>query len=189
MKDTYQMKQDIKRFFPYIIPIAFSLLFPLGFVLALMLGYTNVSLMFALPTICALLLVRDLWLMDDKHLSSKKRLRFFPHIIPIAFPLIFPLSFGVSIVLVHLLPPAVLPVFAVLLVASLALVVGLQFLAIMWTIALWIWAMIKAIGKSIIKMGNWLLQRLTSQPKQPYDPPWSEAEQEQSQYRPMEQIQ
>jgi hypothetical protein len=183
------MKQDIKQFFPYIIPIAFSLLFPLGFVLALMLGYINISLMFALPTVCALLLVRDQWLMDDKHQSSKKRLRFFPYIIPIAFPLIFPLSFGISIALVHMLPPALGPALAVLLVASFALILGLQFLAIMWTIALWIWVMIKAIGKSIIKMGNWLLERLTSQPKQPYDPPWPEVQQEQSQYRPMEQIQ
>ncbi|HEX3643331.1 MAG TPA: hypothetical protein VHV10_18760, partial [Ktedonobacteraceae bacterium] len=76
--------------------------------------------------------------MDDKHQSSKKRLRFFPYIIPIAFPLIFPLSFGISIALVHMLPPALGPALAVLLVASFALILGLQFLAIMWTIALWI---------------------------------------------------
>ena len=181
MKNTFQTKQDKNRFFPYIIPIAFPLFFPLGFGLGVVLGHIDMYFMLILSIICVLLLIKEQFLIGD----SQKRIRFFPHLMPIAFPLIFPLSFSVSVALVHLLPLALLPAFEVLLVVTLVFVLGLQSLVIIWTVALWIWAAVNPI----INMCSQLMQRLTPKPEPPYYQPSSQTEQEQSYYPPQEQVQ
>lgn len=179
MENIYQPKKNTNRFFPYIIPIAFPFFFPLGFGLAVALGYINVPIMLILSSICTLLLIKEQSLIED---NDQNRMRFFPHIIPIAFPLLFPLGFGVSVALVHVLPPVLVPVFAALLVVMLVFVLGLQSVVIIWTLALWICSTFN----SIVKMYNQLMQRHSPQPRQPHDQPLS---QEQAYYPPQEQVQ
>ena len=103
----------------------------------------------------------------------RRGIRFFPHIIPIAFPLIFPLGLGLAFWLFHLL----FPVIATLLIVALAFFV---FRAITLGSPGAAWNSMKSTGT------QWQ-QRFTSQrqqppyyrPQQPYYQPSSPAEQEQ----------
>jgi len=54
--------------------------------------------------------------MNDRFRSYRKGIRFFPHIIPIAFPLIFPFGLFLALALFRL----VLPVAVILLIVVLA---------------------------------------------------------------------
>lgn len=109
-------------------------------------------------------------LMWNRYQPYRRGIRFFPHIIPIAFPLIFPLG----IVLVLSLFRLLLPVIGLLLIAALVLFV------------------VRAIGLgspgaawySMRNTGNQWQQRFTSQYQQPYYQPSTQAEQEQPYYQP-----
>ena len=57
--------------------------------------------------------------MWNRYHPSRRGIRLFPHIIPIAFPLIFPLGFGLAMWLFHFL----FPVLGILLLAALVLFV------------------------------------------------------------------
>ena len=111
--------------------------------------------------------------MWNRYQPYRRGIRFFPHIIPIAFPLIFPLGFGLALWLFHLL-------FNVL---GILILVALAFFIIR-TITLgspW------AAWNSMRNTGHQWQQRFTSQrqqppyyqPQQPYYRPSSPAGQEQ----------
>src|SRR6266576_6976521 len=105
---------------------------------------------------------KDLSRMWNRYQPYRRGIRFFPHIIPIAFPLIFPLGIVLAFSLFHLL----LPVIALLLVVGLVLFI------------------IRALGprnsggawNSLWNTGYQWQQRFTSQRQQPpYYQPSSQA--------------
>ena len=110
--------------------------------------------------------------MSNRYRPYRRGIRFFPHIIPIAFPLIFPLGIGLAAWLFHLL----FPVLGILLLVALAFFV---YRAITL-------GSLEAAWNSLWKTSNQWQPPFTSQhqqppyyrPQQPYDQP-SPAGQEQ----------
>ncbi|MBV9709379.1 MAG: hypothetical protein JO011_00535 [Ktedonobacteraceae bacterium] len=100
-------------------------------------------------------------------------IRFFPHIVPIAFPLIFPLGVGLILGLFHLL----LPLLGIVVFAAL----------IFFIVRVITMGSPEAAWNSMRSMGNQWQQRFTSQqqqppyyqPQQPYYQPSSQAGHEQ----------
>ena len=111
--------------------------------------------------------------MWNRYQPYRRGIRFFPHIIPIAFPLIFPIGFGLLLSLLHEL----FPVFGILLVVALAFFVY-RAITLGSSAAAW---------NSMKNTGYQWQQRFTSrnqqppynQPQQPYYQPSSPAGQEQ----------
>ncbi len=91
--------------------------------------------------------------MWNRSQPYRRGIRFFPHIIPIAFPLIFPLGIGLAAWLFHLL----FPVLAILLLVALAFFV---YRAITL-------GSLEAAWNSMWKTSNPWQQRFTSQQQQP----------------------
>ena len=105
--------------------------------------------------------------MWNRYQPYRRGIRLFPHIIPIAFPLIFPLGLGLAMWLFHLL----LPVVAILLLATLVLFV-------IRTVTL---GSPNAAWHSMRGMGQQWQQRFTSpQPQPPYYQPSGQPGQESS---------
>ena len=117
--------------------------------------------------------MKELPRMWNRYQPYRRGIRFFPHIIPIAFPLIFPIGFGLAAWLFHML-------FAVL--GFLLLVAAAFFILRMITLG-----SPGAAWNSMRNTGNQWQQRFTSQrqqssfyqPQQPYYQPSSPAGQEQ----------
>ncbi|MFL5656785.1 MAG: hypothetical protein ACJ8CB_21715 [Ktedonobacteraceae bacterium] len=104
--------------------------------------------------------------MWNRYQPYRRGIRFFPHIVPIAFPLIFPLGFGLALWLFHLL----FNVLGILLLVALAFFI-IRAITLGSPGAAW---------NSMRKTGNQWQQRFTSQRQQPpYYRPSSPAGQEQ----------
>jgi hypothetical protein len=104
--------------------------------------------------------------MWNRYQPYRRGIRFFPHIVPIAFPLIFPLGFGLALWLFHLL----FNVLGILLLVALAFFI-IRAITLGSPGAAW---------NSMRKTGNQWQQRFTSQRQQPpYYQPSSPAGQEQ----------
>src|SRR5438105_5432057 len=111
--------------------------------------------------------------MWNRYPPYRRGIRFFPHIIPIAFPLIFPFGIGLALWLFHLL----FNVLAILLLVALAFFI-IRAITLGSPGAAW---------NSMKNTGNQWQQRFTSQrqqppyyqPQQPYYRPSSPAGQEQ----------
>jgi len=111
--------------------------------------------------------------MWNRYQPYRRGIRFFPHIVPIAFPLIFPLGFGLALWLFHL----VFDLLGILLLVALAFFI-IRAITLGSPGAAW---------NSMRKTGNQWQQRFTSQrqqppyyqPQQPYYRPSSPAGQEQ----------
>ena len=132
---------------------------------------------------------REQFIMRNRYRSYRRGIRFFPHIIPIAFPLIFPIGF----ILFRLLFPVALILFIVVLAVFIMEAVSQGSTRAAWN--------------SMLNTGNQWKQRFTSpqpqppysQPEQPYYQPSQpygqgyqpspQAGQEQPYYRPEEQVQ
>src|SRR5437016_10120891 len=129
----------------------------------------------------ALTVTKEQTLMWNGYQPYRRGIRFFPHIIPIAFPLIFPLGIGLFFGLSHIL-------FNVLGILLLVALVFFIFRAITLGSP-------QAAWNSMWKTGNQWQQKFTSQsqqppyyqPQQPYYQPSSPAGQEQPSYTPEEQ--
>ena len=104
--------------------------------------------------------------MWNRYQPSRRGIRLFPHIIPIAFPLIFPLGFGLVMGLFHLL----MPVFVIVLIAAVVLFI-IRSITLKSPEAAW---------HSMRGMGQQWQQRFTSSRQQtPYYQPSASAKQEQ----------
>ncbi len=106
--------------------------------------------------------------MRNRYQPYRRGIRFFPHIVPIAFPLIFPLGFALSLWLFH----ALFNVLGILLLIALVFFIY-RAITLGSPGAAW---------NSMWKTGNQWQQRFTSQQQQPpyYQPP-SPAGQEETQ--------
>src|SRR6266516_5152104 len=115
-----------------------------------------------------LTVTKELSRMWNRYQPYRKGIRFFPHIVPIAFPLIFPLGFALSLWLFH----ALFNVIGILLLIALIFFI---YRAITLGSA-------GAAWNSMWKTGNQWQQRFTSQQQQPpYYQPSSPSGQEQTQ--------
>ncbi len=104
--------------------------------------------------------------MWNRYQPYRRGIRFFPHIVPIAFPLIFPIGFGLASWLFHML----FPVIAILLVVALGFFI-LRAMKLGSSAAAW---------NSMRNTGDQWRQRFTQQQQQPpYYQPSSSAGQEQ----------
>jgi len=108
--------------------------------------------------------------MWNRYQPYRRGIRFFPHIIPIAFPLIFPFGIGLAFWLFHILSSVI----GILLLVAVAFFI-IRMITLRSPGAAW---------NSMKNTGNQWSQRFTSQRQQPpyyqpYDQPSSPAGQEQ----------
>jgi len=94
---------------------------------------------------------------------SRRGIRFFPHIIPIAFPLIFPFGIWLVLSLLH----GLFTILGIILIAALILFI-IRAITLGSTDAAW---------KSMKGSANQWQQRYTSQSQQPQQPPYYQPQQ------------